>query len=219
MVRNIIHVTYYSFFDIMLQMEGAEMNETVISKNDRRVDRTLNSIRTAFTDLLSEKDIGHITIKELSERADINRKTFYMHYTGISDLVRSIEDELVEQFLRILKGTDFFSPDFNVYRLMDSFNDVICHNLLLYKKLLSSEYGHFFIDELKTRLKQYLIEKYRDYLTLDEITLPLYAEYVASGIIALYSCWFNDDRGIDIGRLSTIAGDIIMNGISSFMKR
>lgn len=186
--------------------------------NDRRVDRTLANIRHALTELLLEKDADRITVKELSERADINRKTFYMHYTGIPDLIRKIEDELAGQFLSILSGTDFFAPDFNIYRLMDSFNDIISSDMELYRRLLSSEYSHFFIVELKDRLKQYLIAKYRDYLTLDDITLGFYAEYVASGIIALYSSWFRDDCGIDIEELSTVAGDIIMNGIRSFIK-
>ena len=47
---------------------------------DRRVLRTKKNIRQAFLHLLSEKSLSQITVKELSDLADINRKTFYMYY-------------------------------------------------------------------------------------------------------------------------------------------
>ena len=50
---------------------------------DRRVLRTKKNIRQAFLHLLSEKSLSQITVKELSDLADINRKTFYMYYSNI----------------------------------------------------------------------------------------------------------------------------------------
>ena len=50
--------------------------------------RTLYSkkvIRQAFQDLLLEKDFTKITIKEISERADINRGTIYKYYKDRKD--------------------------------------------------------------------------------------------------------------------------------------
>ncbi len=55
-------------------------------------------IRGAFTDLLRQKPIQNITIKELCERAGINRGTFYSHYTDIYDLRDNIEDEMTREF-------------------------------------------------------------------------------------------------------------------------
>ena len=43
---------------------------------DRRVQRTQKNIRNALSSLLSEKELSQITVKELSDKADINRKTF-----------------------------------------------------------------------------------------------------------------------------------------------
>ena len=46
-------------------------------KQDRRVVKTKRAIRNALVQLLSEKELDQITVKELADRADINRKTFY----------------------------------------------------------------------------------------------------------------------------------------------
>ena len=44
-------------------------------KQDRRVMKTKKAIRSAFARLLAEKDIDRITVKDIAEAADVNRKT------------------------------------------------------------------------------------------------------------------------------------------------
>ena len=48
-------------------------------KTDRRVLRTRKMLLEGLTDLLKEKDIKDISVKELADYADINRCTFYLH--------------------------------------------------------------------------------------------------------------------------------------------
>ena len=68
---------------------------------DRRVLRTKKNIHQAFLQLLSEKSLSQITVKELSEHADINRKTFYMYYSNIEDILAELEDELVLKLVHV----------------------------------------------------------------------------------------------------------------------
>ena len=56
------------------------MEHTATKKIDRRQVRTKRRIRDAFMELIMEKPMEKLTIKELAERADIDRKTFYLHY-------------------------------------------------------------------------------------------------------------------------------------------
>ena len=69
---------------------------------DSRVRRTKRLLRQGLTELLREKSIKKITVRELSERIDINRGTFYLHYKDIYDLVDQIEKELFDEFEEIL---------------------------------------------------------------------------------------------------------------------
>ena len=57
-------------------------------KEDLRVRKTKKAIRDAFEEMICEMDYEQITIKELAARAQINRKTFYLHYTDLDDLLR-----------------------------------------------------------------------------------------------------------------------------------
>ena len=63
-------------------------------KTDRRVLKTKRAIRNAFATLLSEKDLNAITIKDISDVADINRKTVYNYYAGIHEILDEIENEI-----------------------------------------------------------------------------------------------------------------------------
>ena len=62
-------------------------------KLDRKTRYTRMVLQDSLIELMREKPINKITIKELCEKADINRTTFYAHYTDQYDLLRKIEDE------------------------------------------------------------------------------------------------------------------------------
>ncbi|WP_246608359.1 TetR/AcrR family transcriptional regulator [Paenibacillus agaridevorans] len=62
---------------------------------DRRVLRTKRVLRDALTALMEEKGFEGITVKDLTERADINRGTFYIHYRDKYDLLEQSEAEII----------------------------------------------------------------------------------------------------------------------------
>ena len=59
-------------------------------KTDLRVLRTQKAIREAFLQLLNQKDYKEISVREILERAMVNRMTFYKYYSGIDDLVAKL---------------------------------------------------------------------------------------------------------------------------------
>ena len=65
-------------------------------KQDARVRYTKMVIRQALLELMGTKPVAKITVTEICERAGINRATFYSHYADPTDLLQSIEAELIE---------------------------------------------------------------------------------------------------------------------------
>lgn len=66
-------------------------------KTDRRILRTRALLRQGLAELMQEKNAGDITVKELVAHANVNRSTFYLHYTDIDQMLASIEAELLER--------------------------------------------------------------------------------------------------------------------------
>ncbi len=59
-------------------------------KEDRRIAMTKRLLKAALIELLKEQDIYHISIRELCERADVNRTTFYKYYGSQFDLLSAM---------------------------------------------------------------------------------------------------------------------------------
>ncbi|MCR2041069.1 TetR/AcrR family transcriptional regulator [Parvibacter caecicola] len=70
----------------------------MVNDNDLRVKRTRQLLRQAFCQLVAEGDINRITVKALTERAGVNRKTFYLHYETIDDFYDEIMTEIMDDF-------------------------------------------------------------------------------------------------------------------------
>ena len=76
------------------------------NKEDLRVIRTKEAIRKTFEEMICEMDYEQISIKELTERARINRKTFYLHYSSLDDLLRELQNEMAKNFIKRTQGLE-----------------------------------------------------------------------------------------------------------------
>ena len=78
------------------------MKEQLIEKKDsRRVKMTKKILKETLLDIMADKNISHISIKEICELADVNRSTFYAHYDSIQDLLIEIENDVINETPRI----------------------------------------------------------------------------------------------------------------------
>jgi AcrR family transcriptional regulator len=195
---------------------GGNMEE-YSEKKDRRIGKTQKCIRDALIALIIEKEISQITVKELAERANINRKTFYMHYSSIEDILDKIENEIIEKLLFILERYDFFDSHFDVYALFLSINDVINDDFDLYQRLVYANSYNFLIIKVKKILKDTILEKYNKKLNMSKDVFNLYAEYTASGVMSLYIEWFKMNSKLSLEDLAKVAGNITFNGVSSIL--
>ncbi|MGL4991312.1 MAG: TetR/AcrR family transcriptional regulator [Sarcina sp.] len=81
-------------------------------KNDLRVIKTNNNIRSTFIELLNQKEFSAITIKDILDNALINRSTFYKYYTDKYNLAEKISEDFLAEFkksvnLIFINGEDF----------------------------------------------------------------------------------------------------------------
>lgn len=56
----------------------------------------------AFIELLEKKDFAYITVKEICEKAGVNRSAFYLHYETLNDLLEESVQYIVDQFVRFM---------------------------------------------------------------------------------------------------------------------
>ena len=96
--------------------------EIIMAKTDARVRYTKHILKESFLRLLKEKPVNKITVKEVCEMAELNRATFYSHYSDCFALLESIEDELAEAFSRslaLIDPTDVSAVIEAIYRMIE----------------------------------------------------------------------------------------------------
>ncbi|HAS20881.1 MAG TPA: hypothetical protein DCR16_04015, partial [Lachnospiraceae bacterium] len=82
------------------------------TSSDRRFYKIKKDIRGAFMTLVLQKDhYSDISITEVAELADINRKTFYLHYDSIDDILTEYADDLSADFMNYLYGQETLSVE------------------------------------------------------------------------------------------------------------
>ena len=86
----------------------ASIGGNMRTKVDRRVRKTRKQLRTCLATLLMKKKIQDITVTELTDLADLNRGTFYLHYKDVYDLLESLEEQMFIQFNTILRISNSF---------------------------------------------------------------------------------------------------------------
>lgn len=74
---------------------------------DLRVKKTKTSIINVFIALRAQKPLEKITVKELCEKANINKSTFYTHYSDIYNLADIVETEVVNSILESLSHPEY----------------------------------------------------------------------------------------------------------------
>ena len=79
--------------------------------NDRRFKKNKQELRRAFIDLCIEQGYQSITISSLTERADLNRMTFYSHYDTIEDVFQEFVDDMTNEIAARISEEKEFTID------------------------------------------------------------------------------------------------------------
>lgn len=176
----------------LLQSERYGRN-MAINENDSRVRRTKRLIRKGLMELAREKDISKISVKELADRIDINRGTFYLHYSDIEDLVECIQKEIYDEFSMLLS-------DVTIERIksepVEILYDICCflnQNSDVCAVLLNSEKTSEFAVKTGDLLSKKCYELFREvYPHLTEEKYDLICEYYKYGAIGITRSWLNN---------------------------
>jgi len=162
------------------------------NKDDRRVKYTKMVLKESFIELLATKDISQITIKEICEGADINRATFYAHYNDQYDLLRKIEDEMLDNIKTNLGELDQINSNMDAVLTAEKIFEYLKDNAKICKLLLRED-GNF---SFQKKVMMLVYDKIISELTDDNKISKEDAEYVYSytitGCVGIVQKWLDE---------------------------
>ena len=187
-------------------------------KVDRRIAKTKKAIYRAFAQLLSEKNINDITIKDIADRADINRKTFYSYYDGIYELTGEIENKIIDSFEKVIREHNVNELLHNPNKMFDELVKIIDSDFDFYQHLISVESNSNLVSKLFISLKARAKEVISEYSVLDEATLDIVLDFVISGMFTVFQRWFNSSKEHSLDDMAKIVATLSYNGINGLLK-
>ena len=180
--------------------------------------KTRKAIHGAMTMLLSKKPIEDITVTELSDAAEINRKTFYNYYSNVYMVAEEMEDEIVERFGETLREIDFDTLLKDPVAAFNTLARLITSDLDFYENILTNRNQISFLQKIIESLKQRMRVLYLDPDSSDSELQEYMLEYIVSGLVSVFQKWFANGRKTDIEVLSRYISMLAVCGIREVLE-
>ena len=132
------------------------MKKTIVNESDPRIVKTKKQLLQAFKELLLlYDDFMNITVKELCDKAGVSRKTFYLHYSQVDELLSDIEDEYIKDFYERTKDFDYFQDPEKIVEAYFDLNE----SVPLYKKMATSSVYFYNKEFFRKKAISYFVSK------------------------------------------------------------
>lgn len=163
-----------------------------MKQENQRVMLTKRLIREALVELLKAKNLRQISVRELCERAEINRTTFYKHYGSPDQVLQEILSDQIQNVIDLAdnNGKPVSTPDF-----LERMCEYMWANRNLHKVLFSSQTGTEESDLFRLCANaMWSVRTFRPEMeNLDPITDKAAMLFVESGCYAVFRWWLLED--------------------------
>ncbi len=167
------------------------MREKEPKKEDRRVRRTKKMLTQALTSLLAQKQINEITVKELTDLADINRGTFYLYYRDVFDMLSSIEDELFSEFDVLVDPADLENGTMTQASVLVDVFDFVKENQEMCRVLLSANGDMNFLHRLNEVLREKFLRIWHTIPSRNDDEFAYHYSFLVFGCAGMLREWVN----------------------------
>ena len=182
-------------------------------KEDRRVRRTKKLLTQALTQLLQEKQINEITVKELTDLADMNRGTFYLYYKDMFDMLEKIEDGMFEALDAIISLHEHDDVSQQTKPILLDLFDFIEENQEMCRVLLSPHGDMNFLHRLNEVVREKCLKAWPEIRKeKGEADFDYHYSFVVFGCAGIIRAWVNRNCSESAEKMAEMAYGMILRG-------
>lgn len=179
---------------------------------DRRINRTQQSLRSALIELILEKHYDTISVQDIIDRANVGRSTFYLHFRDKEDLFRGDWERVLNHFVGKITAESLHEGRiFPIRELFEHLKDF--HHF--YRALVKS--GK--IEQIFSVGQKYLAEqielKIISLLSIEDtllIPIPILANYLSSEIVSNLKWWLDNNMPHSPEKMDEIFHQLVVVG-------
>lgn len=181
---------------------------------DRRVRKTRRQLRECLITLLKEKKVQDITVRELTDMADLNRGTFYLHYKDVFDLLEKTEAELQEDFNQLVCKHDAVDLKQRPSVIFNEIYSLVYDNADLIEILLVENGDLNFVNRLKQLIREKCLKDWMEvFRSGNAAAFDAFFSFIVSGCIGLVQYWLQTGLKETPEQMAKLTEHIITKGI------
>ena len=181
---------------------------------DRRVRKTRRQLRECLITLLKEKKVQDITVRELTDMADLNRGTFYLHYKDVFDLLEKTEAELQEDFNQLVCKHDAVDLKQRPSVIFNEIYSLVYDNADLIEILLGENGDLNFVNRLKQLIREKCLKDWLEvFRSGNAAAFDAFFSFIVSGCIGLVQYWLQTGLKETPEQMAKLTEHIITKGI------
>ena len=162
--------------------------------------------------MLSNKDYMDITVKELCEKAELNRRTFYLHYEYIDDVLADIQEDFSQEFYEATKQYDHIK---DIEPVVKVFFDIHDSNPI-YEKIILSPAEDYLREIMRSKTVAVLDENdnLQGIRHLDILTQNIIEQFYHMTVVSAYREWARQRKIISKDEIVKLTTKLVRNGLS-----
>ncbi|MHA6252412.1 TetR/AcrR family transcriptional regulator [Oceanobacillus sp. CAU 1775] len=181
-------------------------------KIDRRIRYSQMALKASLLQLLKEKQFSNVTVKEICEHADINRSTFYAHYTDQYHLLEEIEEEMISDLNNYLSAYDFNEKD-EVLLMTEKLIEYLSTKKDEVQVLLNVSGDSSFQLKVMEVAKGFITKEWNVYGQLDEELSNYLSTFIISGSVQVIKQWLNGETEKSPRQMAEFITGLINQGV------
>lgn len=185
-------------------------------KEDRRVRKTKKQLRDGLAKLLEEKSIRDITVKELVDTVDINRSTFYLHYSDIYDMLKKIESELFQEIKDALSEHPL-SPDESAKAFILIMFQIMDRNRPICKALVGPNGDISFVARMEEMVGLEAVQVIEPLYKVEKTRRKYSYAYCLNGCVGMVKSWLLGDCKETPEQMTDILFDMLRNTLDKML--
>jgi len=190
--------------------------QAIDEKIDRRKLRTRRMLRDALLALIVERGYDDLSVQDITEKADLRRATFYLHYADKNELLeavlREIFDELVKELEPLIQsdalgGKTQVETFAVMYRHLEA-------NKMLYRIILGGHGGAAVARSIRQYLAGHVMVALKQ-LPSTQVSLPIdvLANYMAGAELSLMTWWLESGEAYSVEKMAAMTQQLILKGV------
>lgn len=184
---------------------------------DRRTKYTRMVLRESLMELLKEKPIGKISVKEICEGADVNRCTFYAHYSDPYDLLRQIEQEMLDDVNETIAHFSYLEDEPENFQVMCQVFEYIAENSTVCRILLGSNGDIEFQKAVMMIAYRQYVEEWTAQKALDQETVEYLYLFAVNGGIGIIQQWLKSGLNKPVREMAELLTKLANHGTHAFL--